>query len=301
MKVHKIESESKTARQWAKKGYLPIEETKGTLMWTNYFCQHSAEYFSPEQVTKASEAQLREFFRPEREYRNQLDRERRAKKRAELLAERELERKREKIAEIREISLPYLKRVAELSKTLNNRKYSTVVIDTETTGLDPERDELLQISIISHQGEKIFDSYFNPNADSWPAAEAVNHISPEMVQDAPSITEKIAEINEILYQADMIIGYNTYFDIRFLENSGVIFSEKVNVVDVMQEFAIIYGEWSDYFMSYKWQKLTTAANYYKYDWSTLPEGAHNSLADCYATLFVHNKIREKSSRSCPDA
>ena len=149
MKVHKIEiDESKTVRQWAKKGYLPMEGATGTLMWTNYYCNHSKEYFSSEQVTKASEAQIREFFRPEREHRNLLERERRAKKRTELLAKREIERKREKIAEIREISLPYLKRVAELSKTLNGGKYSTVVIDTETTGLVPERDELLQVSII---------------------------------------------------------------------------------------------------------------------------------------------------------
>lgn len=71
MKVHKNEiDESKTARQWAKKGYLPMEGATGTLMWTNYYCNHSKEYFSSEQVTKASEAQIREFFRPEREHRN---------------------------------------------------------------------------------------------------------------------------------------------------------------------------------------------------------------------------------------
>lgn len=117
-----------------------------------------------------------------------------------------------------------------------------------------------------------------------------------MVQDAPSINEKIVEINEILYQADIIIGYNTYFDIKFLENSGVIFRTETDVVDVMRDFAVIYGKWSDYFEEYKWQKLTTAARYYGYDWKSIPEGAHNSLADCYATLFVYRKIKgvEKS-------
>ena len=92
------------------------------------------------------------------------------------------------------------------------------------------------------------------------------------------------------------LRYNTYFDIKFLENSGVIFRTETDVVDVMRDFAVIYGKWSDYFEEYKWQKLTTAARYYGYDWKSIPEGAHNSLADCYATLFVYRKIKgvEKS-------
>lgn len=41
---------------------------------------------------------------------------------------------------------------------------------------------------------------------------------------------------------------------------------------------------------YKWQKLTTAAAYYDYDWNVKGIEAHNSLADCFATLFVYHKI-----------
>ena len=138
------------------------------------------------------------------------------------------------------------------------------------------------------------DSYFKPCVLSWDDARRVNGISPEMVQDAPRISEKIAEINEIMFQADTIIGYNTGFDLDFLRNNGLIFSDNVKIIDVMPVFAEIYGEYSEYSGNYKWQKLTTAANYYDYDWSSRPEEAHNSLADCYATLYVYNKINGKS-------
>ena len=57
----------------------------------------------------------------------------------------------------------------------------------------------------------------------------------------------------------------------------------------MKMFAPIYGEWNDQRGSYKWQKLTAAADYYGYDWSAHEE-AHNSLGDCYATLFVYKKL-----------
>lgn len=45
--------------------------------------------------------------------------------------------------------------------------------------------------------------------------------------------------------------------------------------------------------SYKWRKLITAAAYYGYDWNCRAEGAHNSLADCYATLYVFKKLQKQ--------
>ena len=169
---------------------------------------------------------------------------------------------------------------------------SGVVIDTETTGLDPEQDELLQVSIIDKNGRELFNSYFKPSATSWEAAERVNGISPEMVASCPTISEKMEEINAIMQHAKEVIGYNTQFDLRFLCKSGLVLSGSPEVVDVMEQFAPVYGEWNEDYECYKWQKLTTAANHFGYDWNSRPEGAHNSLADCYATLFVYNKLEE---------
>ena len=113
-----------------------------------------------------------------------------------------------------------------------------------------------------------------------------------MVEDAPRISEKIAEINGILASAGTIIGYNTSFDLDFLSNNGLILPDDIEIIDVMQDFAPVFGEWSDYYEGYKWQKLTTAAAYYGYDWDNRPERAHNSLADCFATLHVYQKMQE---------
>lgn len=56
----------------------------------------------------------------------------------------------------------------------------------------------------------------------------------------------------------------------------------------MEEFAEIYGEWSEYYCNYKWKKLTTAASYYGYNFDNV---AHDSLEDIKATLVVYNAIR----------
>lgn len=167
-----------------------------------------------------------------------------------------------------------------------------IVIDTETTGLNAAEDELLQVSIIDNEGTVLFDSYIKPTQHTeWAEAERVNHITPEMVDNSPTIEEVMPEINDILKRYDKIVGYNVKFDIGFLRENYAEFSEKVEQVDAMEMFAPIYGEWNEQKENYKWQKLTTAADYYGYDWSEHKE-AHNSLGDCYATLHVYKEINE---------
>lgn len=168
-----------------------------------------------------------------------------------------------------------------------------VVIDTETTGLNPDRDEILQLSIIDGNGSTLFNSYFKPiERKRWPKAQKVNNITPQMVADKPHITdyEIHKQIKSILKSADIIVGYNIDFDMAFLISSGIYVHKKQ--VDVMLEFAKIYGQWSDYFNEYKWQKLTTCAKYYGYDWNAYGDTAHDSLADCRATLYCYQKMHD---------
>lgn len=169
-----------------------------------------------------------------------------------------------------------------------DKKYKAIVIDTETTGLNAGVDELLQVSIIDDEGKTLFNSYIKPSkTKSWDSAMAVNHITPEMVANAPDIAKIKQEICQIINSAGIIIGYNTYFDLGFLSAAGIEF-EQQQIVDIMQDFAPIYGEWNDYYESYKWQKLTTCANYYNYNWGD--DTAHDSLADCRATLYCYLQI-----------
>ena len=170
-----------------------------------------------------------------------------------------------------------------------DKSADVIVIDTETTGLSPTEDELLQVSIISDIGETLYNSYIRPTHHTeWKEAQAVNKISPEMVADSPTIFEEMPKINAILRKAKKVIGYNTYFDLNFISACGGINIENERVVDVMEMFAPIYGEWIESFGSYKWQKLVTCAAYYNYFWGN--DKAHDSLADCRATLHCYKAI-----------
>lgn len=91
----------------------------------------------------------------------------------------------------------------------------TIVLDVETTGLDPQLDEILQLSIIDENGSILFNEYIKPvRHESWDEAEAIHHISPETVKDCKTLDEHKETLQKILYDADCIIGYNVSSDLR---------------------------------------------------------------------------------------
>ena len=163
-----------------------------------------------------------------------------------------------------------------------------VVFDTETTGLSSRSDEMVQFSACDGDGNILINTYLRPTKHTeWPGAEAVNGISPEMVKDAPTLEEVAEQIKEVLSSAKLLIGYNIGFDLGFVSSIWQP-SKDLKMVDVMLDFAREYGEWNDYFGDYKWQKLTTAARYYHYEFK-----AHDSMNDVFATLYVYQRMQEE--------
>ena len=165
-----------------------------------------------------------------------------------------------------------------------------IVLDLETTGLSDYRNDVLQVSVIDGDGNVLINSYVKPYHNSlWEEAQRINNISPDMVADAPELHELIPKLKGIFESCDTIIGYNTLFYLSFL---GFLDFSNKTIIDVMDDFAPVYGEWSDYHEDYKWQKLVTCAQYYGFDWNSIQENAHDSLGDCYATLYCYNKMKE---------
>lgn len=165
-----------------------------------------------------------------------------------------------------------------------------ICLDTETTGIDRLHDEILQLSIINGDGQVLFNEYFKPvSKTSWDKAESINGISPSDVMNCRSLLSYRKQIEKILSTADVIVGYNVHnFDLELLFNGGIRSCIKKDsvIVDIMHSFSAIYGEWSNYHGSYKYQKLITCAEYYGYSGSRW----HDSLDDAKATLFCFYAI-----------
>ena len=95
------------------------------------------------------------------------------------------------------------------------QKGGIVSFDTETTGLSSKYDDILQITIAGQDGSILLSTYVKPqNCTSWPEAEKVHHISPDMVKDAPDANKVAKIVRKIFDHADVITGYNIGFDIK---------------------------------------------------------------------------------------
>lgn len=158
-----------------------------------------------------------------------------------------------------------------------------IVIDFETTGFyDPE---VLQVSVINDKGDELLSGYCKPErAENWADAQAVHGINPEMVANCPTFRDGyLPELLNLMESFAAVVAYNAGFERSVLRNYGV--DPVVVWIDPMLMFAPVYGEWSDWFGDYKYQKLATAAGYYGYDFE-----ARDALEDVKATRYVFEKM-----------
>lgn len=97
-----------------------------------------------------------------------------------------------------------------------------IVLDTETTGLNPRTgDRVIEIGCVELRNRMLtgnnFHRYINPERDSEEGALAVHGITTEFLRDKPKFAEIAAELRDYIQGAEVII-HNAPFDLGFLNN-----------------------------------------------------------------------------------
>lgn len=96
------------------------------------------------------------------------------------------------------------------------------VIDTETTGLEPAFDEMIEFSAIRIRDGKETDrlqTLIKPENPVDEYIEDLTGITNEMLADAPKIGEAMPRIFSFIGN-DILVGHNTNFDINFLYDAA---------------------------------------------------------------------------------
>lgn len=152
--------------------------------------------------------------------------------------------------------------------------------DLETTGVDVEKDRVVQIAIIRVEPDgtrRTFDSLVNPERPIPPEATRVHGIKDSDVAGQPTFSQIRREVEDMLENADLG-GFNSIrFDTPLLQNELRWADSDLDLRDVAQVDAMRI------FHLMEPRNLSAALKFYCGQELT---DAHSALADTEATLAV---------------
>jgi DNA polymerase III epsilon subunit family exonuclease len=172
------------------------------------------------------------------------------------------------------------------------------VIDTETTGLDKSKHEIIEIAMISYviseDGEKYVLKKLNTKVKprhietASPKALEINHYNEEEWKDAPDISEVLPRVEEIINGSQVLIGQNLIFDLRYISNAFEDNGYKIPnypayidtkaMADVLRKKKIITSS-----------SMDNLCKHYDIQFSG---DAHSAFTDCERTMKVWDKLLE---------
>jgi DNA polymerase III epsilon subunit family exonuclease len=117
------------------------------------------------------------------------------------------------------------RRYADLARlSLSALEY--VVVDTETTGLDKDRDDIVQIGAVriidgEVRAAESFERLVNPGRPIAQAATRFHGITDDTVADAAGIDEVLSEFSDFAGNA-VLVGHNIAFDLAIMNRTHSI-------------------------------------------------------------------------------
>lgn len=98
-----------------------------------------------------------------------------------------------------------------------------VALDLETTGLDADRERIIQVGAVKFQADRVidtFDTFVNPGRPIPDFIQRLTGIRPEQVSRAPAFTSVSHDLATFI-GSHPVIGHNIAFDLRFLDTEGL--------------------------------------------------------------------------------
>lgn len=163
-----------------------------------------------------------------------------------------------------------------------------VVIDIETTGLDPHFDEIIELAGIKYAGgveTGRFQTLVNAEVDDFIAE--LTGITSEMLKDAPKIDDALPKFRDFVGD-NMVVGHNVNFDINFIYDYsnylGLPYFSN-DFVDTMRISRRLYKDLENH-------KLSTLINHLGIGDTV----EHRALSDCINTQQCLEKMKEYANQ-----
>lgn len=211
--------------------------------------------------------------------------------------------KRRAVSDMPEVKFSNITRATKIDNL-----FPLVVIDTETTGISPRGNDIIEVSAIKYDHGfapvSCFTTLLKPRKPIPSDASAINHITDDMVANSPTFSQ-IAPAFSSFISGCNVVGHNLSFDLRFLFVCGIDFAPIVRYFDTLalaKHTLKVYGKKSYNHHTGKYvenadfdvydYKLDTLCEYY----NIFRNDSHRSLSDCYATgLLLEHLIDDKTN------
>lgn len=157
---------------------------------------------------------------------------------------------------------------------------SIVALDIETTGLDPQKDAIIEVGAVRFNGKRIeaeWSSLANPGRPIPPNIIQLTGITNDMVRNAP-IPRQVATDLASFVGSDPVLGHNIAFDLSFLKRLKILgLNEAIDTYDLA---SVLLPTASRYNLS----ALCQASGI------LLTEDAHRALNDARATHLLYQSL-----------
>ncbi len=164
-----------------------------------------------------------------------------------------------------------------------------VAIDTETTGLDPESDKVIEVGAVKFRGDDILDvfqSFVNPGERLSRFIRDYTGITQRDVDGAPPFSEVAVDLLPFLDGAP-VVGHNVSFDLGFLRSHGLPFD---GAVSDTYDLGRVFVPWASY------HSLTGLAK----ELDVPVERAHRAADDAETTRRVFVTLLRIASETNPE-
>lgn len=170
-----------------------------------------------------------------------------------------------------------------------NRKimdHNIVVFDVETTGLNPEFDQIIELGAVKIEKGNIvekFSTFVKPTIEIPYEVTELTHISNDMVEDAPEIEDVIKQFYDFSKEC-VLCGHNIInFDIKFIRRFGKLQNLEFDndLIDTMNEARVSRLKISRFNLGTVTKALGIEL-----------KGAHRAWNDAFATAQVLLKLNE---------
>lgn len=168
------------------------------------------------------------------------------------------------------------------------KKDTFVCFDCEATGLDPEKDRVIEIAVAVFTFEAIEESLedlINPGIEIPEHTIEIHHITDAMVQGKPSIKDVLPEYLKRI-GSHIVVGHGIPYDLTLLDSEAKRFGissnlQKNRFIDTLR-LARLYGE-----------SPTNSLESLRKHFNIAAEGAHRAMSDVIVNIEVFKHLSNR--------